>query len=400
MKISNRLKEMPVSSVRKLSPYVQPLKERAIKIYHLNIGDPDIKTPEVMINAVRNYSDNPVRYALSAGEIPFIKALQIYYAKLGHDFITPEDIIATAGGSEAIVMTFLSICDYGDEVLVFEPFYSNYSVCAQVAGVKLIAVPTYIENGFHLPSKEEILLKITEKTKGILFCSPSNPTGTIYTQAEIELLVEIAQEKNLFLISDEVYREYAFGGAKHVSLLSYMNQMSDRTVMLDSLSKRYSICGARLGVFISLNKELMQGVIKIAQGRLSAGLIDQYMGSFLNEVPKSYIDEVQKEYEKRRDIMYEGLQTIEGVKVYKPEGAFYMMVELPIIDSDDFCLWLLTEFSSNNETVMLAPGAGFYANGKISNQVRIAYVLKEEDLKRSIAIIEEALKVYRTIKPL
>jgi aspartate aminotransferase len=393
--ISERLKNMPVSSVRKLTPYVAPLKEQGVKIYHLNIGDPDVKTPDCMIDALKNWKENPIRYALSAGETSFIDAMLWYYKRFGYGFLKNADIVATVGGSEAIVMALFSVAEIGDEILVFEPFYSNYAVSASITGVKLVAVPTTIKNGFHLPDRKTIEAKISSKTKAIFYCNPVNPTGAIYTKEEIEMLVSIAKEHNLFLISDEVYREYVFEGKKAVSLLSYMQDMKDKAIMLDSLSKRYSLCGARLGLLVSQNQDLIKGVMKMAQGRLCGGLIDQYVGSKLTLIPDTYIKDVQKEYEKRRNILYEGLLTIPGVTTYKPEGAFYTMVGLPVKDSDDFCLWLLTKYKSNNETVMLAPGAGFYASPNMGrNEVRIAYVLKEADLKRAIEILREALEVY------
>ncbi len=399
MQLSTRITSMPVSSVRKLSPYVPQIKEQGVKIFHLNIGDPDVKTPECMVDSLRNWSENPIRYALSAGEKSFIDAMIWYYGTYGYKFLKNNNIIATVGGSEAILMALFGITEHDDEILVFEPFYSNYSVIAKILGIKLVAVPTTIENGFHLPAKEEILKRISPKTKAIFYCSPCNPTGATYTQAEIKMLVDIAKEKNLFLVSDEVYREYVFGGQKHFSLMDFMQELPDQTIVVDSLSKRYSLCGARLGTIVTLNDELLKGLNKMAQGRLSGGLVDQVLGSKLTEIPENYIKDVQVEYEKRRDILYDLLLKIPGVSAYKPEGAFYMMVGLPVENSDDFCLWLLTEFRSNNETLMLAPGAGFYGNpGMGTNQVRIAYVLNEKDLRRSIEILEEGLNEYKKIK--
>jgi aspartate aminotransferase len=393
--ISERFKNIPISSIRKLSPLVAPLKEQGIKIYHLNIGDPDVKTPEVMLEPLKNWQENPIRYAQVAGEPDFIKALLGYYHELGFDFLKNTNILATIGGSEAMVMTFLAVAEAGDEILVFEPFYSNYSVGATVSGVKLVPVATSINNGFHLPPVKNIEAQITPRTKAILFSNPCNPTGTVYTKEEIDTLVKVAREHNLFLISDEVYREYTFDNKTPISLLSFIAELPDRIIVLDSLSKRYSLCGARLGVLITLNESLMQGAIKIAQSRLSGGLIDQAIGAQLTKVPNSYIVEVRQEYQNRRDVLYNELIKIPGVTAYKPEGAFYVMVNLPVKDSDDFCLWLLSKFHPNNETVMLAPGNGFYATaGMGKNEVRIAYVLKEQDLKRSVEIIKEGLEIY------
>lgn len=393
---SQRLNEMPISAVRKLAPYAVEAKKQGAKVFHLNIGDPDVKTPEVMIDVLRNWHMNPIKYAQSPGEPEFIQSLQTYYHKLGHSFLQTKDILVTVGGSEGIVMALFAAANAGDEVLVFEPFYSNYAACAAFAGVTFVAVPTAITNGFHLPSREVIESKITAKTKAILYCSPGNPTGTVYTKEEVEMLVAIAKEKNIFLIADEVYREYIFTDQPHTSLLSYMHEIPEQAIMLDSLSKRYSLCGARLGVFTSLNESLMHGVMKIAQSRLSGGIIDQMVGAKLTEVPQSYIDDVQLEYKKRRDVLYEGLMRIPGVSLAMPEGAFYTMVCLPVENAEDFAIWLLKEYRSpHNETVMVAPGAGFYSTaGEGLNQVRIAYVLNTQDLQKCIEILQHALEKY------
>ncbi len=393
--VSQRLSTLPVSSVRKLTPYAVEAKKSGVKILHLNIGDPDIKTPEVMIDVLKNWTINPIRYAQSNGEPHFIKAMLAYYAKLGFTDLSEKEIIATVGGSEAVNLSFYAVAAPGEEILVFEPYYSNYASCAHYAGINLVAVPAGIETNFHLPSKEEIVKKITPKTKAILYCSPGNPTGAVFSKEEVELLVEIAKEHNLFLISDEVYREYIFEG-EHTSLLSYINEIPDKAILLDSLSKRYSLCGARLGVIISKNEDLIKVIIKLAQARLSGGLIDQEMASKMNEVPDSYIEEVRVEYKKRRDVLYEGLTSIDGVKMSVPEGAFYTMVTLPVEKAEDFAIFLLKEFRIENETVMLAPGAGFYATpGAGVDQVRIAYVLNTDDLKRAINIIKLGLKQFK-----
>lgn len=292
-------------------------------------------------------------------------------------------------------MSLFAVANLGDEILVIEPFYSNYSSCAHFVGVKLVPVPTSIENGFHLPKIEEIEKRISKKTKAILFCSPNNPTGTIYTKKEIQMLVKLAKKHNLFLISDEVYREFAFDNKKTVSVLEFLDQIPSQIILLDSLSKRFSLCGARVGILASLNKEIMANTTKLAQSRLSAGLIDQMMAAKLTKVSPGYTKKVMKEYQKRRDVIYLGLSQITGVYLTKPEGAFYTMVSLPVKNAEDFAIFLLTKFRLNNETVMLAPGEGFYATkDKGLNQVRIAYVLKIEDLRKCITIITEALKIY------
>ncbi len=399
MKVSERISTLPVSAVRKLSPFAVAAKKEGINVYHLNIGDPDIKTPRVMLNAIKTLNLETIGYAPSSGIPQMLQALKTYYQNLGFKKINEENILITVGGSEAVVISLFATTEANDEVLVFEPFYSNYSALAHLCGVKLIAVPTTIENGFHLPQRKTIEDKLTKKTKAILFCSPNNPTGTIYTKKELQMLVDIAKENNLFLISDEVYREFVFDGSKHVSVLDFLDQIPNQIILLDSLSKRYSICGSRIGILASLNKEIMAGCLKIAQSRLSAGLIDQIMAAKLTKVPTSYTKAVIKEYQKRRDLIFTYLSKIEGVFLAKPEGAFYTMVNLPVKNAEDFAIFLLKEFRLNNSTVMLAPGAGFYATPSQGlNQVRIAYVLNTKDLKKAIEIISKGLKAYQKLQ--
>lgn len=398
-KVSKRIHDLPISAVRKLTPYALKAKTEGVKVYHLNIGDPDIKTPKVMLNVLRNWQLKTIRYAQSRGEPKLIRALKNYYHKLGFTKIQEENIIITTGGSEAIVMSLFIVANPGDEILIFEPFYSNYASCARLCNVKLVPVPTSIKNGFHLPKKEQIKKLITKKTKAILFCSPNNPTGTVYTKQELQLLVSLAKENGLFLISDEVYREFVFDGKKHTSILEFLDQIPQQIILLDSLSKRFSLCGARIGVIMSFNQEIISGAMKIAQSRLSGGLIDQLMASRLTEVPSSYTTRIIKEYQTRRDIIYTGLSKIEGVFLTKPEGAFYTMVNLPVKNAEEFAIFLLTNFRLNNETVMLAPGLGFYETaGQGLNQVRIAYVLGAKELQRCIKILSAALKVYGAAK--
>lgn len=394
--VSDRLLEMPISAVRKLSPYAKEAKAQGVKIYHLNIGDPDIPTPQAMLDELHSFKPNPIRYADSHGEPQFLKAMEWYYHKLGYTFLNESHMVVTVGGSEAVVMSLFATAKAGEEILVFEPFYSNYSACASLAGVKLVPVPTSIDEGFHLPPQKVIEQKIGPKTRAILFCTPNNPTGTVYSKKEMDMLVAIAKKHKLFLISDEVYREFVYDDTQQISLLSYMKAVPDHAILLDSLSKRYSLCGARLGILASLNKDIIAGTLKIAQSRLSGGLIDQLMASKLTKVPKSYTDAVTKEYKKRRDILYKGLLEIPGVFLAKPEGAFYTIVNLPVTNAEDFCIYLLKEFRQNNETVMLAPGAGFYGSPtKGLNQVRMAYVLNENDLKKSLQILKSAITAYK-----
>lgn len=397
MNVSTRLQAMPVSAVRKLTPFANAAKAAGASILHLNIGDPDIKTPEVMMSVLHTWEKNPIGYAPSQGLDEFIEALVWYYHTLGHTFLEKKDIITTVGGSEAIVMALFGVANPGDEVLVFEPYYSNYGSLAALTGVTFVAVPTQIENGFHLPDQAEIEKHITPRTRAILFSTPGNPTGTIYTKEEMDRLVSIAKKHDLFLISDEVYREFVFSGSpEHVSVLNYMNELPDRLIMVDSLSKRYSLCGARLGVFVTKNEALLAGAMKIAQSRLSSGMVDQAVGAKLTEVPQSYGEAVIQEYEQRRDVLYTEMSKIPGVTMPKPEGAFYSMVRLPVQNAELFCIYLLEQYrSSQNETVMFAPGAGFYLTpGKGENEVRIAYVLNQNTLKRAISLVADALQKY------
>lgn len=400
---SHRLSTVPASPIRKLVPYAAAAKKAGVTVYHLNIGDPDIETPDVMLEVLRNWKENPIRYGQSQGEPVFLESLLWYYKSLGHDFLRVENIQVTSGGSEAIAMAMFAVCDPGEEILTFEPLYTNYNSYAAINNVRLVAVPTDINTGFHLPAQKAIEKKITKKTKAILYCNPNNPTGTVYTKKEVEMLVTIAKKYNLFLMSDEVYREYCYDGKKQVSLFSYMQTMPQHAIVLDSMSKRYSLCGARLGGLVSLNKDIMAGVLRIAQGRLSAGFVDQAIAAKLTEVPAVYLRNIQKEYAKRRDVLFEGLRKIPGVVIPKPEGAFYTIVGLPVADAEAFCQWLLTDFRDLNETVMLAPAAGFYTStslstsatpGKGKNEVRIAYVLNTQALSRCIEILKKALDVY------
>lgn len=398
LKISNRLTIVPASPMRRLIPFEKLAVKKGVKIYHLNIGDPDIKTPAVMIDVLKNWKTNPIAYSPSQGLPEFIESLKKYYHHLEHKFIKSENIQVTTGGSEAISMAMFAVGAWGDEIIVFEPFYANYNSYAAINGIKLVPVVTVSKNGFHLPPKAEIEKKITKKTKAILFCNPGNPTGTVYTKEELQTLVKIAQKHDLFLISDEVYREFTYDGRYHISLLDFMEKIPNQAIMLDSLSKRYSLCGARLGVFISLNSTLMAGVLRMAQSRLSSGLIDQTVATKLTKITNRYFKKIRNEYEHRRNVLYEGLKKIPGVFLPLPEGAFYAIVRLPVKNAEAFCQWLLTDFRLNNETVMLTPATGFYADAGLGTaEVRIAYVLNARDLKKSIEIIKCALQKYSSL---
>lgn len=395
IKVSNRLLEVPASPIRKLVHHATTAKEKGVKVYHLNIGDPDIETPDVMIKALHNWPHSTIGYSHSQGHPELLNAKRSYYHKIGYTFIQTKHIQVTIGGSEAISMAFFSVCQQGEEVITFEPYYTNYNSYASVNGVKIVPILTKGETGFHLPDRSEIEKKITKKTKAIIICNPNNPTGTVYTKTEMDMMVSIAKKHNLFLISDEVYREFIYDGKKHVSILNYIKKLPDHIILLDSMSKRYSLCGARLGTLISLNEKLMEGVLRIAQGRLSAGLIGQIMAAKLTEVKDTYFKKINKEYLTRRNVLYEGLRKIPGVFLEKPEGAFYAIVKLPVKDSEDFCQWLLTDFRYRNETVMIAPAAGFYGTkGMGKNEVRIAYVLNCNDLGKAIEILRRALVEY------
>jgi aspartate aminotransferase len=395
IKSSNRLSRVPASPIRKLVPYANQAKQKGVHVYHLNIGDPDIETPKEMINVLNKWDKNPIAYGQSQGDPEFIESLLSYYHKLGFNFLETKNLQITSGGSEAISLAMFATTEPGDEILVFEPLYTNYLTYAVVNGITLNPVKTYSSSGFHLPTENEIEKSIGPKTRAILFCSPNNPTGTVYSENETKMLVRIAKKHHLFLLSDEVYREFTYDGRNQISLFSFMQEIPDQAIVLDSLSKRYSLCGARLGALVSLNQEVLEGALRIAQGRLSVGLVDQAMGAKLKSIPLKYFQKVNKEYENRRDTLYVGLKVIPGVTVPKPEGAFYVIAGLPVKNAEDFCKYLLTDFRDSGETVMLSPANGFYVTPGLGiNEVRIAYVLSVPKLKRSLEIIRKALLTY------
>ena len=391
--VSNKGKAMPQSPIRKLVPYAEDAKKRGVKVFHLNIGQPDIKTPQVALDAVKNNTLDVVAYSRSEGSEEYRTKIAAYYAKNDIKVIADE-IIVTTGGSEALLFTFGSIMDDGDEVIIPEPFYANYNGFSTASGVKVVPVISKIEDNFALPPIEEFEKLITPKTKAILICNPGNPTGYLYSKEEIQKLAKIVKKHNLFLIADEVYREFAYDGTEHYSVMQEEG-LEDHAIIIDSVSKRYSMCGARIGCIVSKNKEVINTALKFAQARLSPPTYAQIASEAALDTPQSYFDDVIEEYVSRRNILVEGLEAIEGVKVAKPKGAFYCIAELPVENSDDFAQWLLEKFSLNNETIMVAPAAGFYSSpGLGKNQVRIAYVLKEEHLRSAINILKEALKEY------
>ncbi|MCK4979575.1 MAG: pyridoxal phosphate-dependent aminotransferase [Candidatus Delongbacteria bacterium] len=393
LSLSNRDEIMQESPIRKLAPYAEEAKSRGVKVYHLNIGQPDIKTPDVMIEA---YHTIPpvIKYGPSEGLLSYRKKLAEYYNKMNIK-VDESNIFVTTGGSEAIIFTLLSALSPGDEVIIPEPFYTNYNGFAVMAGVKVVPVTTSIDTGFDLPDISEFKNKLTDRTKAIVVCNPGNPTGAVFSKEKLQELVDFARENNLYIISDEVYREFTYDGLKATSILDFDN-FEENAILIDSTSKRYSACGSRIGNIVTRNKELLKLVLKFGQARLCPPSIDQQAAEAAVDVPDSYFEEVITEYDKRRNLAYEEVSKIDNVIVSKPKGAFYMILELPIDDADDFAKWLLLDFNVDNETTMVAPVSGFYATpGLGKNQVRLAYILNTTDLKKAINIIKLGLAEYK-----
>jgi aspartate aminotransferase len=392
-KISDKGLKMPESPIRKLVPYAEEAKKKGLKVFHLNIGQPDIKTPKVALDAVKNNNIEVLSYARSEGSETYRTKLADYYK--AHDInISAEDIVVTTGGSEALLFTLGSITDAGDEIIIPEPFYANYNGFSVANGINVVPVISSIDNDFALPPIEEFEKRITDKTKAILICNPGNPTGYLYSKDEIEQLKALVIKHDLFLIADEVYREFVYDGIKHYSVMSESG-IEKNAIMIDSVSKRYSMCGARIGCVVSRNKELIGTIIKYAQARLSPPTYALIASEAALETPESYFTEVIDEYVERRNILISELKKIGKVKVSAPKGAFYCIAELPVKDADDFAQWTLEHFSDNGETVMVAPASGFYSTpGSGKNQIRIAYVLKKEDLVRSVELLKLALEQY------
>ncbi|MCL2873646.1 MAG: pyridoxal phosphate-dependent aminotransferase [Defluviitaleaceae bacterium] len=393
MQISKRIEAMQFSPIRKLVPFAEAAKKQGKKVYHLNIGQPDIETPQEFFDAVKNFDAKVLEYAFSQG-IPELIDSFIEYYKLFDLNYEKDEILITNGGSEAVFFALVATCDYGDEVLVPEPFYTNYNSFSKSAGAVVVPVATSAENGFKLPDISVFESKITPKTKAIMLSNPGNPTGACYDMADMEKIKNLAIKHDLYIIADEVYKEMIYDGHKFTSF-TQMEGLEERVILTDSISKRYSACGARIGCVASKNKALMAQILKLCQGRLCVATIEQIGAAALARVAPSYMENVVKEYEKRRNVCFAALQEMEGVTCQKPNGAFYIMADLPVKDTDDFCEWLLKEFHVNNETVMFAPGSGFYATeGKGKNQIRISYVLEEESLKKAMNVLKEALKAY------
>ncbi len=395
MDLSKRISSFQASPIRRLVPYATAAKKKGIHVYHLNIGQPDIKTPSQVIDAVRSFDHSIIAYGESEGDASLRAALTSYYEGYGVS-VEDDEIMVTTGGSEALQFVLMTLCDPADEVIIPEPYYTNVDSFAKSAGVVLKPVTSRFEDAFALPPIEEFRRNITDRTKAILLCSPNNPTGYIYSKEELSALLDIAEEKNLFLIVDEVYREFCYDGGSFISALTFTDHL-DRIVVVDSFSKRYSMCGARIGALVTKRKDIIEGAMKLAQARLCPPDIEQVAALAALSTPSSYIEEVREEYQARRDFLVRELNTIEGVSCSNPKGAFYLIAELPVENAEDFCLFLLRDFSYKNQTVMFAPAEGFYVTeGMGRNQVRIAYVLNVEDLKHAVECLREALREYNS----
>ena len=384
---------MELSPIRRFNEMARDAESRGIKIYRVNIGQPDIKTPECYMEAVRNYPEDVIAYMESGGTDDLREAVKDYYASFGADF-EADEVMITSGGSEALSMVFTTILNEGDEVLVADPYYSNYSTFILSAGGQIARIPTHAEEGYHFAYRDRIEQAITPKTKAICCTSPGNPTGDVLTQEEMHMICEIAKEHDLWIVSDEVYREFVYDGGT-IASFGREKEYLDRIIITDSISKRYSCCGGRIGILITKNKDVMNGAMKLAQGRLSVSTLDQAGAAALFRLPPSYYEEIRDEYEKRRDIVYEELTKIPGVVCVKPRGSFYVTVKLPVKDIEDFLVFLLTEFEDNGETVMFAPADGFYYDSERGkNKMRLAYVLEGEQMRRSVELIRLGLEAY------
>lgn len=392
LKISERGVQMPPSPIRKLVPYAEAAKKKGIHVFHLNIGQPDVETPPAIINAVKNADIRVLEYSHSAGNESYRRKLVTYYKKVGIN-VTHEEMIITTGGSEAIMFGFFTCLNPGDEVIIPEPYYANYNGFAVQAGVKVVPITSHIENGFALPPIADFEKKITPKTKAIVICSPNNPTGYLYSRQEMEALKTICLKHDLYLFSDEAYREFCYDG-DYISAL-HLPGMEEHVLLMDTISKRYSACGARLGALVTKNKSVLAAAMKFAQARLSPPGLAQIMGEAAVDLPDNYFDEPKAEYQARRDLLVKRLNQMQGVFCPNPGGAFYAIARLPVDDADTFCQWLLESFSYKNKTVMLAPASGFYGTvGLGKNEVRLAYVLNQDDINQAMDCLEQALKQY------
>jgi aspartate aminotransferase len=397
MNLSSRAQNVQASPIRKLMPYAIGAKAKGIKVYHLNIGQPDIPTPPQMIQVYHEFSDKVLAYGPSQGLDIYQGSLVRYYNK--HDIkLEKRDIIVTTAGSEAITFAMLVVANEGDEIIVPEPFYTNYNGFATMVSINIRPITTHAEDGFALPDVSEFEKLINNKTRAIMLCNPGNPTGTVYSREDLIRIAELCKEHSIYLISDEVYREFIYDGLTHTSVLS-LPGFEEQTIMVDSVSKRYSACGARIGCMISKNRAVMEATLKFAQARLCPPTVDQLAANACVYLPDSYFDEMVSEYQSRRDLVFEEISSIEGVICKRPSGAFYVVAKLPIEDAEDFVIWLLSEYHLDNETVMAAPAEGFYATpGLGRNELRLAYILNKEELKKAMKIFKEGLKEYRKIK--
>lgn len=396
MSISRRAQDIQASPIRKLKPLADEAKKRGIHIFHLNIGDPDIPTPQPVIEAFHAYHDPILGYGPSQGFDELRQAIADYFLGYGLKLIA-DNVLITIGGSEAVHFAFSVVADPGEEIIIPEPFYTNYNGFATFADVRIVPLPLKVEDGFRLPPAEKIEALITPKTRAVLLCSPNNPTGTVYSEEELRRVVEVVKKHDLFLIGDEVYKEFVYDGLKHKSLLEF-KEVEDRVIVVDSISKRFSCCGARIGAVITRNQEVYQAILKFAQARLCPPSVEQYAAIAAYKMGMGYFEPIRQEYQRRRDVLYKGLTSIPGVVLRQPEGAFYVLCRLPVKDSEHFVRWMLTDFSINKKTVMTAPGPGFYATpGRGQDEVRIAYVLKEEDLVEAIEILRQGLEKYRKL---
>ena len=392
-KLSDKGKLMPASPIRKLVPYAEAAKQRGIKVYHLNIGQPDIPSPQAALDAVKNYNAKVIEYGHSAGNESYRRKLAEYYHSIGID-ITFNDILVTTGGSEALALAFMACLNPGEELIITEPFYTNYNSFALEAGIKIKPMTTSIVNDFALPPIEELDKLITPNTKGIVLSNPNNPTGYLYSAEELELLRQIVKKHDLYLFSDEVYREFCYDGMEHISVMN-LKEIEENVILIDSTSKRYSMCGIRVGALVTRNKEVIDSVLRFCQARLCAPIYGQIAAEAAMQAPQEYFTEVYNEYINRRNFMVKGLNNIPGVYCPMPKGAFYTIVKLPVEDADHFARWILEDFNYKNQTVMVAPASGFYStSGLGKNEIRVAYVLNVDDLRNAIECLDEALKVY------
>jgi aspartate aminotransferase len=392
--LSRRALAMPASPIRKLAPLAEAAKSRGTRVYHLNIGQPDIETPACMRERLHQLDDKVLEYSPSTGTPAFLDSLQRYYQRRLGIALHVREILATTGGSEAILFAFMACADQGDDVMVVEPFYANYRAFATMAGLNLVPVTSHGRDAFHLPPREVFERSLTPRTRAIIICNPNNPTGTVYSREELEMIAGFCRDHGLFLISDEVYREFVYDGRKAISALE-LEGFRELAIVVDSLSKRYSACGIRLGALVTRNGDVYDACLRMAQGRLSPPGIAQFIAVGADSLGDEYTRGITDEYQRRRDVLYDGLTSIPGVELAKPEGAFYCVVKLPVASAEDFAVWLLTDFEENGATVMVAPADGFYATPGLGvNEVRIAYVLKEDDLRTSIELLRTALERY------